>query len=218
MKYEELERIRKEANAVLEYLYEYKSSFAEFIDSGCLRNNINRVKREINIESEGEGVYIRNGAFRMVIIDDELDWVIKMNLADVPGQHVEDGCAREAKLYNYAEQKGLEEYFAACFSGGYFHSMPFTIMQKVCADTYAVISDMDSDLRQSDKEYSEYDVYMYEEDVEVIINVFGNYYSHKQVFELLNFCSDVHMADFHEGNLGYNVYTNKPVILDYACC
>lgn len=215
MTVERMDIVKRDAHEFLEYLYNEYETFRDFIDSNRYREEWFRFKRDLWKTQELIRGY--NGAFRAVILDDNSDWVIKMNFnEDEPGQCSEDGCEKEVWLYQCAIENNVEEYFAPCYYGGRFRGQSFYLMQRVCVDTEAIASDFDTNLREIDREYSGYDVDMYEDDIEAVVNVFGNYYSHEKVFKLLNFCADYNVYDLHEGNLGYSC--DRPVIIDYASC
>ena len=162
-----------------------------------------------------DSLCIARGLTKMVIIDDNLDYVIKIPFAWVNGSiSMKDYCRIEAENYQRAVDACVDEYFAECFYGGKFEceldgekvKVPFYLMEKVDCDEEKVTSDICSQLDDSsyDCEYSS-------EAVEELFKLYYGADEHDRVYE---FCEKMFINDIHTANVGFR--NGRLVFVDYS--
>lgn len=173
------------------------------------------------------------GATKACIVD-ELNpfWVIKIGFNRSHNTYFKDRdlvidfCEREVENYRKAEEKNLQQYFAATYLFSIIDGMYVTIQEAVEVD-YGVFSDMFFDSVRS--YYSkddfnseeEYNVAVWEsaEDLdndERIYAIFGNKdESNKDIDKLVDFIEDNDINDLHSGNWGI-AKDGAYVIMDFS--
>lgn len=182
-----------------------------------------------NCNAEGlDDIYICNGAEKIIIYEDTMDYVLKIN--KYLGAE-NNACEREVMNYLYAEEQGVEEFFAwSDFLFKYEDILPVYIMEKVDCDEELLSSEaFDSafsqaisennmedaspeELRQFREEFlDDYYSYYNSEDqmVDLVREQFGSSYT-----TFWNFCRERDINDLHAANFGY--IQNRLVVVDYS--
>lgn len=161
-----------------------------------------------------EGIIFQMGASKLVLLDDDNDWVLKIPFSDT----VHDHCKVEVTNYKNAVKEGVEEPFAACCFLTEYENAPCYIMEKVCCDEDTVTSDLYNRSREklSDKmDEEEICDYLNSIDAEYIyMELLPAYYSEKFLQRLHDFIWRYGIEDLHTGNLGYR--DDKLVFIDYS--
>lgn len=174
---------------------------------------------------DGHGIYVANGATKMVFIIDVLEnWVIKVPFLFTPetasGTFAHcDACQAEARIYAEAVENGVSEYFAPTFLYKTVDGVPFYLqVRATCNESVnedVIFSHVSADYDREDFE-SEDDYYdainsevdeMDEEDR--VIAIFGGW-----INDLMAFINDRNLNDFHTGNFGFS--NGRPVLIDYC--
>ncbi len=173
-----------------------------------------------------DGMYISDGACRVVIIDEKHpDFVIKFGWRDSDEKY----CKREAKLYEDAEKKGLEMFFAwthyICeFQGRAIYAMEYLdcdeedISDKssdYCWKLYCENNSVDLDEDDWDIRDEFWDSYNDASDQTYgVVRYLSSMISAKDAFALDQFIWDNDINDLHDANFGYR---NKEIVIcDYA--
>lgn len=200
--------IKEKAINILQHIYDTYPLFKNFIYSKGMRDTWfpfkNQVLRDIDTN-----LMAVNGSYRGVIIDESFDWVIKFDFREEINESYVGNCHSEVFLYEYAAAYNMDEYFAPCFYGGEWKGISFYLMKKVHID-----EDLTSDEMGSIDIYQRSDEEMSAEDEQALVNVFSNYFSYKDVTQLVDFCKFHGIKDFHAANIGYSA--GHPILIDYA--
>lgn len=184
-----------------------------------LMNEVERTSshcRNLGLKSDDE---FHMGACRCVIVSRELpEWVIKFDL--YRHEWKRQFCAREKELFELAIQEGLDKFFAAIFYVG----NGIYLQEKVECDEDAVASSFTSfveknlanqlhldDIDEDDyydtiRDYVEEDMDDFER-AEALVG---------KEDKFLDFLSDYHINDLHDGNWGYRSSTGHYCVIDYA--
>lgn len=180
----------------------------------------NRTESEFRLWKNGfsyedlENISYSNGVTKLVIIDEDSDWVLKIPFCNRTCNY----CAIEAENYKKAVEAGVEEAFAACYFLMEYEGAPCYIMEKVSCDEEIVESDFYKiGSSRLSGEMSEDEIYSYlgSMDGEKIIDrLLEFYYDGGFLAEINIFLSQNEINDFHTGNVGYRG-TNL-VFVDYS--
>lgn len=150
------------------------------------------------------------GASKLVIVDEDNDWVLKIPFCDKS----RDYCAVEAENYKKAVEAGVEEPFAACYFLMEYEGAPCYVMEKINCDEQAVESDFLDKLsgQMSEDEISDCLGSM---DTDEILDQLLEFYYEAGFLQKINaFLSVNSINDLHTGNLGYR--GDKLVLVDYS--
>ena len=144
-----------------------------------------------------DNITLASGVTRLAIIDDNYDWIVKIDIED-------NYCDWEEELYNRARYKGIEDMFAACFFIGRYMDWNLYAYEKADCSYHAYdIADED---RYSGSPLSARNPSIAAD----MLKMWG-----QEKFDLLtNFCIDNRISDLHCGNVGY--ICGKLVLTDYA--
>ena len=123
-----------------------------------------------------------------------------------------DYCSAEAQIYQYAEEEGVEQFFAKTEFLGYAQGWPVYIQERA-----VMYRDMDAP-EHSSKHLS----YI---NRELLARAFSDLaasqvadlvaeYNEEAFQRLDKFCEDYSVTDLHQGNIGY--LHGKPVLVDYS--
>lgn len=208
---------------ILNELYKMDSSFAYFLEIPCR-------KRWDDVNDANSTEYsLPSGASKGVIIDDDLDYVIKIpflyseyyNRAKdkMELSNFDNYCSYEEAVYNCAGTYGLNDFFAESFFLGYFHNVPIYLMKRMdascerCSDT--VISGLvESGLDENEASDKYYEA-LEENDTDLVRLLFSLYYDEDEVDDLIDFLDRQQVNDLHDGNIGFDSHDN-PVLIDYS--
>ena len=205
----ELAAIRLNWTETIKVLCSY--GFSQFLN--------NRTESEFILWEESSGENLGNisysyGASKLVIIDDDNDWVLKIPFCDKRC----DYCALEAENYKKAVKAGVEEPFAACYFLMEYEGAPCYVMEKINCNEQAIESDFyEIGLDKLSGKMSEDEIYSYlgSMDTDEILNqLLEFYYEAGFLCEVNDFLSINNINDFHTGNLGYR--GDKLVFVDYS--
>lgn len=158
---------------------------------------------------ENSGFNYADGATKTVLINDELDWVIKFVRPD----EERDWCGREYENYVLAEEAGLGYYFAATEYLCEVEGIRFYAQEMVICDESVDSSIADSYERRLQERGEEYDIDSIWEDIENmdaadrVELLYGN-------TELCQFVWDRRINDLHCGNFG--IAGDRYVMIDYS--
>ena len=165
------------------------------------------------------------GGSRVVVWDDECDYVIKI----ARNGYYEKYCQREVEIYEAAIEEGLEENFGwcKCYIEPTEESVGIYVMEFLDGteddiydsawsfgyEQYCNEKGLDAFSEEIRKEYS--DSYDYEDDERVLIDFFKSRINNfKLVTALDRFISKWQITDIHEGNILFR--NGRMVICDYA--
>lgn len=172
------------------------------------------------------GISFFCGASKLVIVDEESDWVIKLSFdcsVDVDEGMESDYCKRELYNYEKACEEGVEKFFAEICMVGEVDGIEVYLQEKLKVDdgvekdvdqifrdyVYSLDESYYDDIEDEDERESILadDVYEMDEG-ERIEAIFG--------FEerLITFIEDNDINDLHSGNFGYR--GTDLVIMDYS--
>lgn len=179
----------------------------------------NRTEAEFRLWENSSDENLENisyfyGATKLVIVDEDNDWVLKIPFCDKS----RDYCAVEAENYKKAVEAGVEESFAACYFLMEYEGAPCYIMEKVNCDSEEVESDFYE--KSSDKlkeEMEEEEIYSYLGSLdgsEMVEELIGFYYNSSILEKLFSFLSTNDINDVHTGNVGYR--GDQLVLVDYS--
>lgn len=192
------------ANAINASEYEEETGVWHDFDWHC-----NCWKREHKELLDKWGVTIANGASKVcLILDDNYDWVIKMNIIDWEDDN--DYCKLEADNYLAAVDAGLQMYFAEerlLTSIKYDEDEdPLNIyVQEYAESDYELIEEIFC--KYAEEAYGDPCEEVYE-DADRLEAVFDEP-------RLINFCFERHINDCHEYNYG-RLENGEIVLIDYS--
>lgn len=186
----------------------------------------NEFFEDVKDYADKNGISFFHGASKLVIIDEESDWVIKLSYdcsVDVDEGMESDYCKRELYNYEKACEEGVDKFFAEIHMIGEVDGIEVYLQEKLKVDD-GVEEDVDKIFRDyayslDESYYDEIeddderesiladDVYEMDEG-ERIEAIFG--------FEkrLITFIEDNDINDLHSGNFGYR--GADLVIMDYS--
>ena len=179
----------------------------------------NRTESELTLWEESsledlENISYSYGATKLVIIDDDNDWVLKIPFCDKAC----DYCALEAENYKKAVEAGVEEGFAACYFLMEYEGAPCYIMEKVSCDEETVESDFyEIGSNKFSDEMNEDEIYSYlgSMDGDEIVDQLLEFYYDEGFLKKVNiFLSQNKINDLHTGNVGYR--GEQLVLTDYS--
>ena len=118
-------------------------SFASFLETPC------KERWEAVEDANFTDYSLASGASKGVIIDDDLDYVIKIPFlyeyyirkGETVLSDFDNYCSLEESVYDCAKTYGLNDFFAESFFLGYFHNVPIYLMKRMdascerCSDT-----------------------------------------------------------------------------------
>lgn len=128
-----------------------------------------------------------------------------------------DYCEVEAKLYEEAEDRNLEQCFAKTEWIGDAHGYPIYKQEK--AEIFGMMED-DSIKRRSDEEKNSAKKQLAKEGVNIYhicidwVLDFIEYYGKEMLYKFMDFLTDFHIGDLHSDNIGY--INGRPVLVDYS--
>lgn len=170
---------------------------------------------------------IASGMTKYVIIPDDLNWVIKLPIQVRPDQYrreefltkfsAYDYCDLETRNFAYAEEKGVNVFFAESYFLSLYKGIRIYIQRKAECDE----QEFDDRLK---KYASHYVSETYNEDVfnevvsDYVLSMDGSE-SLEAIFgdvptELYDLIEERNVNDLHCGNYGF--INEKPVIIDYS--
>lgn len=196
-------------------------SFADFLDTPC------KERWEAVEDANFTDYSLASGASKGVIIDYDLDYVIKIPFlyeyytrkGETVLSDFDNYCSLEESVYDCAKTYGLNDFFAESFFLGYFHNVPIYLMKRVdasceiCSDitiSGLVESGLDED-KASDAYYNALE----ENDTALVKLLFDLYYDEDEVDDLIDFLERQQVNDLHDGNIGFDAHDN-PVLIDYS--
>lgn len=94
----------------------------------------------------GDNISLCGGATRVCLIDEDYDWVVKM---DIDEDRYGSACEREVNIYSDAKEEHLEQYMTeAVYLGTYNRTFNFYSVWEIerYCDRYEYYSDFDEDL------------------------------------------------------------------------
>lgn len=199
----------------IEYLDKTYTEFSEFIYDPTEENWISFCDYVGNRKWTHDFDFtVDYGATKGVVIFDDIDWVVKMPLEyyDIDGT---DFCKREVENYSYACMEGVEAFFAECIEIGKYKGLPLYAMRKaIRGDYYAEIaSDRRNSWEYDGRESNLYSNSLYYSDLKEL-NINFDEKSDDEIQQLVNFCDEYEIFDFHDGNFG--VVGDSIVIIDYS--
>ena len=154
------------------------------------------------------------GASKLVIVDEDNDWVLKIPFCDKSRNY----CAVEAENYKKAVEAGVEEPFAACYFLMEYEGAPCYVMEKINCDEQAIESDfyeIGSDKLLGEMSEDEICSYLGSMDTDEILDQLLEFYYEAGFLREINaFLSVNSINDLHTGNLGYR--GDKLVFVDYS--
>lgn len=159
-----------------------------------------------------ENLYLCSGVTRMVLVDDDYPYVVKM---DMLGFHY---CEREVELRELAYEKGLEALFAPITYVGEYVDFCTGMSWKLYAaprydcGVYDCACSTDEE-RTTLNHYKEKGSPLTYKSYEAAMNLLHNW--GMEVFDRLNtFCIEHHINDIHRGNIAR--VDGKIILIDYA--
>jgi hypothetical protein len=188
------------------------NGFSQFLD--------NRTGEELKIWFNGGGIGVLDnitygwGVSKLVIIDEDNDWVLKIPFCDKSC----DYCEIEAENYQKAVKEGVEEPFAECYFLMEYEGAPCYIMEKINCDEQAIESDfyeIGSEKLSGQMSEDEISDYLGSMDTDEILDQLLEFYYEAGFLQKINaFLSVNSINDLHTGNLGYR--GDKLVFVDYS--
>lgn len=161
-----------------------------------------------------ENVTFGWGASKLVIIDEDNDWVLKIPFCNKS----KDYCQLEAIYYEQAVKEGVEEPFAECYFLMEYEGAPCYVMEKINCDEQAVESDFyEIGLDKLSGQMSEDEIsdYLGSMDTDEILGQLLEFYYEADFLQKVNaFLSENSINDLHTANLGYR--GDKLVFVDYS--
>lgn len=203
-----------------------KCDFNELNCNNCYENVVSIVNDDISLQDNWAA-----GASKLVLIPPDLDFVIKIPFMGEVGaegfipfagaEDLKEGwdyCKAEQLKYLEAKEAGLKYLFAETKKIGEVYGYPIYAQPKM-----EIFFDVKDD--------TDYEEYSYErtsntEDICFSLGVscfhkcwlsdFLDYFSEETLKRLNKFLFDKRIHDLHGGNLGYNLRTGVPIIVDYS--
>lgn len=188
--------------------------------------NIQDPESIINMDYEyiPKEIHTNYGASRLVIWDDNCDYVIKVPLS----MFDEKFCQREVEIYAAAVDKGLEQHFGwcECFIEPTSSSLGIYVMEYLdgyedevydgawsyAYRTYCEENHLDSSSEEVAEDYA--NTYDSDNDNDILIDYLKSDMTDNEATLFDRFVSKWHINDLHVGN--YLMRNNKLVICDYA--
>lgn len=167
-------------------------------------------------------VIFRHGCYRVVIIDEDLDYVLKFSFCrsyHCCENDTYDDCQTEEETYQIAIDNGVENNFAEVVSIGSFEynstKTPILFLaKKMKVDTFN--PNFNYDFKEFCNTHG-----INERDVLDIVTLsfaraFSSYYRNKPTsfMKLIKFIREFNITDLHMENIGF--VDNKPYIIDYG--
>ena len=163
------------------------------------------------------------GASRIVVWDDNLDYVVKIPI----GYGDERYCVHEVELYEKAVECGLASHFAWCDCLGEYDGRNVYVMERLDCnenmfedltytwryESYCEEKNLDPDDERSRQKYSHYFWDFYCDD-DLVLEWFLSQFSEKISSQVRAFINRWQINDIHAGNMGYR--GSQPVLCDYA--
>lgn len=205
----ELAAIRLHWTETIKALCSY--GFSQFLNN---RTESEFILWENSSDENLENISYSHGVTKLVIIDDDNDWVLKIPFCD----KAHDYCALEAENYKKAVEAGVEEGFAACYFLMEYEGAPCYIMEKVNCDEEVVESDFyEIGSNRLSGEMSEEEIYNYLGSMdgdEIVDQLLEFYYDEGFLKDVYTFLSQNKINDLHTGNVGYR--GANLVFVDYS--
>lgn len=172
---------------------------------------------------EANGLYFNSGASKVVVLHDDLDWVIKAPIRTFGERWVgriqtDNFCYAEAQVYKLAVESDLSCYFAPCFYYKTEGGIPFYVQLKMDCNEDEL---SDGVWKQVSSSYSRENYKDDDEYYEAVNEEFDNLWDDDVLYyifdssDLVDFVHENELNDFHYGNFGYNKDGN-PVLVDYS--
>lgn len=178
------------------------------------------------------GWYSDMGATKIVLINDDEQYVIKIPLLGEENYNEEEDCSEieefccapyseekwnycesEAIISSYAQQAHLGMCFVPTIRIGTVHNMPIYIQKKV-----KVFNDCEREVKPKSNSISNYDKLSDYKGCHILRGNFGGllleYYGAKFLIKLFKFFVRYDINDLHNSNVGFE--DGRPVIFDYA--
>jgi hypothetical protein len=160
-----------------------------------------------------------NGQYELIEEDEESleyeeEWVPFTQASSRNEDNPDDYCREEVEFYNLAKEKGLEKFFAKTTFYSYSPDGTSIYLQ----EKVIPVEDDVSKRRSSDRAKK----IVKEKDWTNIINkqwleLAVDYYGEVEVEKFISFLQKNDMlSDLHNGNIGFGLYDNRPLILDFS--
>lgn len=193
----------------------------------CLKNLsdfcYNEWEMEFNVDLP-RGWYQKDGATKMVFVNEDYNYVIKIPYFGVDYEKFEnaiapieqmnqwDYCKREMELYALARSEGLGRFFAATYQIGEFMDYPIYIQEK-CTPFGRFHSKDASIISQSVEYLKEMNVRHNPFDAKFVVDMVQKE-GFDKVQQFYEFLKKYQIDDLHTGNYGYR--NELPKIIDYS--
>ena len=204
--------------------------FGDCIDGSC-PEDIDCSWEGYNDAAEHLGIWTGSGCTKLVIGDDNCDYVIKFCTEG----HDYDYCAREVEIYNEAVRAGYADKFAWCaklfdYDFNESFSLPVYVMEW-CQCSYDMIDDEMDDWhytkycssRHTEKNDDMFEKYLNSDErchrdygermMEWAFSVWGLDYNSED-YAFCRFMQKMYINDIHAGNWGW--CNNRLVLVDYS--
>lgn len=191
---------------MLDLLQHYGAIIDEILDNDDDHDALDLVDYEVNYQC-ANGIWLRSGATRCAIIDDDCDWIVKF---DLEGNR-ENYCEREARIYRDAKYYGVQDILVPCVDLGFWRGRWHLYAYKKVEDSFCGFGSFSDEESEIANKYSSSPLGAKSKCVTVgLLRDWG-----KEKMERLNeLCIDWDINDLHGGNVGY--LGGKLVIIDYA--
>lgn len=182
------------------------------------------------------------GASKLVLIPDDLPFVIKIPFNQQPGDYYcdnnEDGeryypgevfssavyplcneygwdyCRSEAEFYKEAEEAGLSYFFAKTVYIGKYTGYPIYVQEKAKPENTFNCHHSEEERSNSRKKVQVLNIWTDELDDDFLTDLF-KCYSNDELVKLFQFLDENDIRDLTSSNVGYD-YAGQPIFLDYS--
>jgi hypothetical protein len=124
-------------------------------------------------------------------------------------------CETELVIYNMAKEKGFEKFFTETHFYGYVDCTPVYIQEKAIplSDDSSYSSRKTSKNAQEIVEKKNWQRIVNRKWAELAVD----YYGEEQIEKFFDFFQDMGvLEDLHNGNIGFGLFDNRPLILDFS--
>lgn len=208
----------------IEILEEISSKYPEFED---FLNDSTEYNADTFIDaflSEGLGdrdISAEAGASKLVIIDQNLDYVIKIPMLEQ--NYGINYCEKEREVYDEALQFGFEDFFAECIWLGIYCGVPIYLMKKMEINNKELQNRFLDGYKKSCKRNKvKYDITkantIYNwgcQDNYLLVENLLETLDKEKLLSLIDFLMENQVNDLTEANIGFNK-NGKIVFIDYS--
>ena len=205
--------------------YDSYDSYYDFYSDDQMEEDLDICLDELNDYSRdnfNSKIIFRHGSFRVVIIDEDSDYVLKFSFSRSSHcyeNNTYDDCQTEEETYQIAIDNGVENDFAEVISIGSFeHKFTKTpilfLAKKMKVDTFNPNFNYDFEKFCNTNGINAEDI------LDIVTHsfacVFSSYYRNDPAsfIRLVNFIRDFNITDLHMENIGF--VEDKPYIIDYG--